>query len=177
MFLLSQFLAFLSFLSGAFAFQLKERKTVLMFWAGSAFLNSLHFLCLERYTSSVITLIIAARFLLAGRSSEMWKFYFFMAAQLLAGYLTFSGPLSYYPVAASVVGTISVFLLSNANMRIGLAVCSLIWIAHNYQAGTPVGMLSEVIFLVSNAIGFLRLSNRWRAIQSKQNRSPEAPPP
>jgi Bacterial inner membrane protein len=113
----------------------------------------------------VITAITGSRFLLAGRSSAKWKFYFFMTAQLLAGYLTYSGMLSLYPLAASIIGTVAVFFFSNANMRIAMGACSVIWIVHNYLAGSPVAVVTEVVFLGSNIVGFIRLRNRWIAIR------------
>jgi len=140
-------------------------------WAASAFINSLHFLFLGTASPAVITAITGARFLLAGRDGGSWRFYFFIAAQLSAGYLTFSSPLSLLPLFASLIGTVAVFFFSNANMRISMGICSLIWIAHNYLAGSPVAVVTEIIFLGSNFVGFQRMKKRWRAIEGASQKS------
>ncbi len=164
-FLFSQLLALAAFLLGGLSFQLKERRLVLLCWSASALANSAHFICLGLTTPAVITAITGSRFLLASRSSSRAMYYFFIIASLAAGYLTYERPLNLIPTASSLIGTTAVFFASNVWMRILLGICSILWLAHNWIAGSPVAVAMEAVFLTSNLVGFLRLRKRLLAIR------------
>jgi hypothetical protein len=165
-FLLSQLLAGLSFAFGAYAYQLSDRKNVLLCWSACALTNSLHFALLGQTTPCLITAITGSRFLLAQRNRSLWIFFFFICASFSAGFLTYKEPINLIPIGTSFVGTVAVFFGSNATLRLGLGFCSMLWLYHNVVVGSPVAAVMEGVFLVSNVVGYLRLRKRWLRIQA-----------
>ncbi len=165
-FFLSQLLAGLAFSFGAMAFQLSERRSVLLCWSASALSSSLHFALLGQITPCLITAITGSRFLLAQRNSGKALYLFFMSASLAAGFLTYKQPLNLIPIVTSIIGTTAVFFASNAQLRITMGTCSVFWLYHNVVIGSPVAAIMECVFLVSNLVGYLRLRKRWMRIST-----------
>lgn len=165
-FLISQVFAALAFLCGTYSYQLSDRKKVLLCWSLCALLNSLHFVILGALTPCVITLITGSRFFLAQRTNSVGIFLFFIFASLSAGYLTYEKPINLIPIGTSLIGTTAVFYGSNAMLRLGLGICSTMWLYHNIVVGSPMASLMEGVFLLSNLIGYIRLRKRWLRISN-----------
>jgi hypothetical protein len=80
----------------------------------------------------------------------MWIF----MALAVAGFLaTYTRPLGFIALAATLLGTWASFQPRALTVRIAFAVCATLWGVHNALAGSPVGALMEVAFLASNAYG------------------------
>jgi hypothetical protein len=156
LFVISQMLAGAAFVLGMAAFQFKPRKHILWCWFASAFFNALHFLVLGRTGAGVLVLITSVRFLTASFTTDKRLMYFFLAALLAGFFITFKGPLGFLALAATLTGTWGAFQADDRRIRMVMVLCSLTWIVHNTLAGSPVAVMMETAFLLSNLVGWRR---------------------
>ncbi len=156
LFLGSQLLAAIAFGCGIFAFWQQQRSAMLKFWFISAVLNASHFGLLGQYEAALFVGLTAIRFLVAAIQPRRYWMLLFMAAATAILLLTYSAPLNLLPYAAAMLGTFGSFQTRVGLVRLCMAVGASIWILHNILVGSPVAVLMELAFLVSNLVGFLR---------------------
>lgn len=138
------------------AFQFKSRRSILWCWFASSFFNALHFIVLGQATAGVLNLITTIRFLVAAHTTNKKFMYFFMALLLLGFVFTFKSPLNLLPLLATMAGTYGAFQSDDRRIRVVMVTCALTWIVHNTLAGSPVAVLMETSFLLSNLVGWWR---------------------
>jgi hypothetical protein len=159
-FLLSQILAGLAFAFGMASFQFRPRKLVLISIFFCAIFNASHFWVLERYGAGTLIFVNALRFLVAAFwPSQRWM-WFFMGLSLVSFALTWVDWVSLLGLAATLIGTVGTFKHTDREVRVYLMWVSGFWVLHNLMVGTPVAMLMEACFLVSNYIGWRRFYGR-----------------
>lgn len=160
-FLISQILAALAFLFGMASFQFKPRKVVLLCIFFCAVFNASHFLVLERYGAGTLIFVNSLRFLVAAFfPSQRWM-WFFLGLSVVSFAFTWTDVISLLGLAATLIGTVGTFKHTDREIRIYLMWVSAFWVVHNLLVGSPVAMLMEACFLVSNYIG-------WRRFYSKR---------
>ena len=152
----SQMLAALAFGSGIFAFWQQQRSIMLKFWFISAVLNACHFGLLGQYEAALFVSLTAIRFLVAALHPRQYWMLLFMAGATLILLMTYSSPLNLLPYAAAMLGTFGSFQTRVGRVRLCMALGASFWILHNILVGSPVAVLMEVAFLLSNLMGFLR---------------------
>lgn len=152
-FLLSQCLAALAFAAGIAAYQGRTRSSILVRWAVAAAFNTAHFVLLGVPGVATITFITCLRFLAASRTSDRRMMWIFMALAVAGFLATYTRPLGFVALAATLLGTWASFQPRASTVRVAFALCATLWGIHNALAGSPVGALMEVAFLASNAYG------------------------
>lgn len=159
-FLISQLLVMLAFGFGMASFQFKARKTVLLCIFFCAVFNASHFLVLQRYGVSTLIFITSLRFLVAAFwPSQRWMWVFIVLA-MISFFFTYEDTESLLGLAATLLGTVGSFRQSDRQIRLYMMCVSIIWITHNILVGTPVAVLMEASFLLSNYIGIRRFYSR-----------------
>lgn len=156
LFIGSQILAAIAFGSGIFAFWQQQRIAMLKFWFISALLNASHFSLLGQYEAALFVGLTATRFLVAAWQPRQHWMLLFMAVATVILLATYSSPLNLLPYAAAMLGTFGSFQSRVGLVRLCMAVGASIWILHNILVGSPVAVLMELAFLLSNLVGFLR---------------------
>ena len=155
-FLISQLLAALAFLFGMASFQFKPRKAVLLSIFFCAIFNATHFLVLERYSVATLIFINSVRFLVAAYwPSQRWM-WVFMALASGSFFFTYENAVSLLGLTAALIGTVGSFKHTDREIRVYLMWVSSFWVVHNLLVGSPVAMLMEACFLLSNYIGWRR---------------------
>lgn len=156
LFVFSQILAALAFLFGMASFQFKPRKTVLICIFFCAIFNASHFLVLERYAAGTLIFINALRFLVAAFfPSQRWM-WVFIGLSFVSFVFTWQDWVSLLGLAATLIGTVGTFKHTDREVRIYLMWVSAFWVLHNLLVGSPVAMLMEGCFLLSNYWGLRR---------------------
>jgi hypothetical protein len=100
-------------------------------------------LSVARYTSSIFTT----------SRRVMWVFLIVIFAITV---VSFEGLLSVLGCVATIFTTVAAFRKDDQRLRQLMLIGTLIWILHNYLAGSPGAVLMETIFIVSNIIGYYR---------------------
>lgn len=140
----------------AFASRRDDRLFLLLIFANVAF--AAQFALFESWVAAGISALIVLRIALVRRFPRNLRL---MTAMLLAtlavAALTWSGPQDIPALAAGLLGTWGMFMLSGIPMRLTLAVAALCWVISNLLAGSIGGTLAESLIFVTNVITVMRL--------------------
>ncbi|MDN3517284.1 YgjV family protein [Aquisalimonas lutea] len=146
----------------AFASKRDERLLALLISANVAF--ALHFALFGSWVAAGLTSLIVVRILLVQRlKGSVPTMLAFLAASGGVAYLTWQGPLDVFPLTASVLGTVGMFLLRGIAMRILLAGAALAWTLNNLLIGSIGGTIAEALVLATNLVTIARMAWERRA--------------
>ena len=155
-FVLSQILAALTLDTGMTAFQFKQRKHILLGWCVAASLASAHFFVLGRNEAGMLIAVTALRFLVSSFTIDKRLMYLFLVLSVAGFALTYSSPVSFLALTATLIGTYGSFHGSEKAVRYTMMVTEVLWATHNLIVWSPVAVIMEVLFFSSNLIGLLR---------------------
>lgn len=156
-FLLSQVLAAVAFAAGSVSFQCKKRRNVMFWLCASALSNASHFFALGRVGAGTLYVVMGIRVFAAAFTTYRPLMYVFFGL-ILAGYsLSYERPLDILALFAAMLATYGNFQASDRKVRLYYMACAVTWMIHNFISGSPVAVLMEITFLVSNLIGYLRI--------------------
>ena len=155
-FFASQILAWIAIIADVFSFQFKQRKKLIVFFMIAASCIALHYLLLERYAATAVVSLGIVRFFVAYHSTwKYWKYIFIGWFALL----TVMFLKDYYDVLiflAMSLSTIASFRKDDKSLRLFMMIGTSTTILYNFLVFSPVGILLESIFLLSNIIGYYR---------------------
>ena len=155
-FLISQILAALAFVFGVVSFQFKTRQAVLRCIFFCAVFNACHFLVLERHGVATLIFITSLRVLVAAFwPSRRWMLVFIVLAFVSFAF-TYEDAVSLLGLAATLLGTVGIFKENDREIRLYMMSVSAFWIIHNFLVGSPVAVLMEASFLLSNFLAWKR---------------------
>ena len=155
-FALSQILAALTLITGMTAFQFRQRKHILLGWCVAASLAAVHFFVLGRVEAGMLVAVTALRFLVSSFTTDARLMYLFLIMSVAAFALTYSSPVSYLALTATLIGTYGSFHGSEKAVRYTMMVTEVLWATHNLIVWSPVAVIMEVLFFSSNLVGLLR---------------------
>ena len=155
-FLLSQIIASIAFACGVISFQCKQRRTILLWMCGSALTNAGHFFVLERFGAGTLYTIMAVRVFTAAFSTDRRLLYVFLVLILIGFSASYERPIDIMPMFGASLATYGNFQQSVRQVRLIYMACAALWMVHNTLAGSPVAVLMETTFLMSNIIGYWR---------------------
>ena len=155
-FVISQILVGLALCTDILSFQFKERKQIVSCLLVSCLLISSHFMILGHWTAASLGVIAALRFTTSIFSTSKYFMYIFVAATWIVSIVTFQGLLSIIGCAAGTVGTMGSFCKEDKKLRQLMFGATLLWITHNYLAGSPGAVILEIFFAGSNIFGYYR---------------------
>jgi len=155
-FVLSQILIGIAICSDILSFQFKERKKIVACLIVSAIFISGHFMLLEHWTAAFLGLLAAARFTTCLFTSSKRMMGCFIFITFVISTFSFEGLLTVLGCAATVFTTVASFSKKDKLLRQLMLVGTMIWITHNYLAGSPGAVLMEALFISSNLVGYFR---------------------
>jgi len=141
---------------GLAAFQFRARPAILRSWSISAALNGAHFLLLDVPGAATLAFVTSLRFLVASFTGDRRVMAVFMALTAAGFLATFTRPVGFLALVATLLGTWASFQPGDRTVRATLAICASLWVVHNAVVGSPVATLMELAFLASNAVGWRR---------------------
>lgn len=140
----------------AFASKRDDKLFVLLIFANIAF--AAQFALFESWVAAGISALIVLRIALVRRfPRNLLLMTAMLLATLAVAALTWSGPQDIPALAAGLLGTWGMFMLTGIAMRLTLAVAALCWVISNLLAGSIGGTLAESMIFVTNVITVLRL--------------------
>ena len=155
-FFASQVLAGIAMIADIFSFQFKERKKIILFFIIAASCVALHYLLLERYVWAVVVWLGIIRFFIAYKSTwKYWK-YIFIALFSLTTYILFKDWFDLIVLLGMTFITIGVFQKDDKLLRLFMMTGTSCVILYNFLIFSPVWVLLESIFLMSNIIWYYR---------------------
>ncbi len=145
-------------------FQLKSRKTILLFAMIASMCWVLYFGLQGDFTSSLSCLIVAVEALaFSMRNKYKWLrsifwLFFFVALQIVMCVFTYQAWYNVLPVIAGVFGTIAYYVMDEDKYRIFIFIYVLFWLANSIVNFYFISLLSDSMSTVSSAIAIVRFN-------------------
>ncbi|MCW8331558.1 YgjV family protein [Photobacterium sp. SDRW27] len=155
-YLLAQFLGFISFAIGLYAFYQKQDTKLKLWMAVLCLVNAIHFLLLHSFSSAFCVAVSMVRNLITIKVRSRWVMMVFMLFSV-AGFFSIQRPSEALGVTGICVGTYSLFMLDGIKLRLGLLTGSLLWLGNNIALGSIGGSLLEACGASMNAVTLYRL--------------------
>lgn len=155
-FWLSQLFVIFGLSCDLLSFQFKERWKILLMLLFASIFWGIHFYLLGVMTASVIAFFSSIRFLVQIYSTDKRFLYFFLAVNIIILGILYA---HWYDVLAFIGSSFFVvggFQKSDKRLRWLLMLGNSFWIVHNVVIFTPVGIVAESLFLLSNIVGYWR---------------------
>ncbi|NMR24869.1 YgjV family protein [Pseudoalteromonas sp. NEC-BIFX-2020_015] len=156
MFILSQCLVAVATLLDLASFQFKSRKFILLCLFSSVLLTATHFFLLNKMSAALLMLIAATRYFYCIFNRSQWAMLGFMLLSCVAVALSWQDWLSGLALIATLIQTFASFRQRDVLLRLFMVLGTAFWISHNILVGSPVAVLMECLFLMSNLIGLFR---------------------
>ncbi|MEM7390343.1 MAG: YgjV family protein, partial [Pseudomonadota bacterium] len=136
--------------------QFKQRQAILACLFSSVLLTSVHFMLLDNFSAASLMLIAALRYGYCIFARKTWVMIAFMLLSISAVLFTWQSWVSFIALSATLLQTYASFQGKDFTLRILMIVGTIGWIAHNALVFSPLAVLMETVFLVSNLVGLWR---------------------
>jgi hypothetical protein len=111
---------------------------------------------LGHWTAALLGLISVTRYLSGMFTTSNRIMWLFLIIIWVTAISSFEGLLSILGGVGTSFTTIAAFRNNDKRLRQLMFIGTMIWIIHNYLAGSPGAVLMETIFMVSNLVGYFR---------------------
>jgi hypothetical protein len=155
-FLFSQIFAGIAIIWDIFSFQFKKREAIITCFLISATCIALHYAFLDRYSAAVIIGIGIIRFFISLFSTNKYWIPIFILLYSIATYILFKDWYDLLILTSLSLSTIASFQKNDKILRYFMFWGTLITIIYNFVIFSPVWVLLESIFLVSNIVWYYR---------------------
>lgn len=155
-FILSQIVIWIAMIFDFLSFQVKKREHTIFILIISAILVSLHYYLLNKTTASAIVLFSVIRFIVSYFSTNKKILLFFIFSNFIILYFTFKEYTDFIIFVWLIIFIIGNFQENNKKMRFIMMLWTTIALLYNLIIFSPMGVISEFSFLISNIIGYYR---------------------
>lgn len=155
-FLLSQILVGFTIVFDLMSFQFKSQRSIVICLFLAASLNATHFILLEQWTAAGLISLGAIRYLTSIFTTAKVMIAIFSIGSLIVTFFTFVGLISLLACIGSLLKTAATFFENDKHLRQLMIIGTVCWIVHNLFAGSPAAVAMEVLFVLSNLIGYYR---------------------
>ncbi|SHH23677.1 YgjV family protein [Ferrimonas marina] len=162
-FLLSQVLVSIAIVFDLLSFQLKDRRKIVGCLCMAGVLISSHFALLEQWTAAGLMAIATVRYFISIFSTKGILKWGFVCTSIGLSLVTYSGIASVLSCFGSCLQTIGAFQANDRRLREFMQVGTSFWLVHNYIVGSPTAVVMELLFILSNLIGYFRYYVKSRA--------------
>jgi hypothetical protein len=155
-FIISQVAYFFAMGFDFLSLQYKKREHTFLCLIAAASLISFHYFLLGKIPVAVIMLISVMRFITSYLTTNKKYIYVFIILNTISLFFTYKEPYDLIIYTGITIFIISNFQENNKLMRQMMMVGSLFIISYNIVINTPMGIIAECSFLLSNFIGYYR---------------------
>ena len=111
---------------------------------------------LENFSAASLMLIAALRYGYCIFARKSWVMIAFMLLSIGAVVFTWQSWVSFIALSATLLQTYASFQGKDFTLRILMIVGTIGWIAHNILVFSPLAVVMETVFLISNLVGLWR---------------------
>ena len=155
-FIFSQIFVFFAILSDILSFQYKQRKKVLFFIALSSLLIGIHYFLLGEINAGILLMFSFLSSVISIFTSNKKYLYIFFILYLIPITLNYSTPTDLLIFVGIYLGLISKFQSKDEHLRIIMMIASLFVISFDIIIFSPLAIILDSIFLISNIVGYYR---------------------
>jgi uncharacterized membrane protein YjjP (DUF1212 family) len=166
----AQCVGYVAFFLGVGSFMQTDDRRFKLFMAAECFAYIVHFSLLGNPTAVASSTMSLLRSVIALRTRNPWVAAVIIAVIAMLGAALAKRPHDWLPLAASVLGTYSLFRLQGIRMRMLMLCGTGLWIANNALAGSIGGTALEIVIAIVNTGTIVRMvrEERVQAAQLRQ---------
>lgn len=138
------------------SFQFKAREKLLICFLASSGLISIHFFLLGQSVGGALYLLTFLRFLTAFLSKSWLWLYAFLVASVGAVAITYQSMFAILALCGALASTYGAFQKDDRRIRVFMFIGTVSWLAFNLFIFSPVAVLRQSLFALSNVVGFWR---------------------
>ena len=153
---ISQVLVTIAIIFDLLSFQFKERQHVVACLSFAGCLISTHFYLLDMITAAFIMGIATVRYMTSYFTSHPYARTLFLSLNIMTLIFTYHSLVSVISFIGSSIQTIGAFSRDDREMRLIMMVGTLVWLVHNVAINSPMAVVMEIVFLVSNLAAYYR---------------------
>ncbi|MDQ7989305.1 MAG: YgjV family protein [Candidatus Dactylopiibacterium sp.] len=158
----AQLCGYAAFVLGVGSFLQKNDHRFKLFMTGECVAYVLHFWLLGNPTAMASSLVSTTRSVLSIYTRSVWVAVVVVAVNLGLGIGLVEHWWNWFPLIASCVGTLALFLLSGIRMRVAMLLGTMLWIANNLISGSIGGSALEIVILLVNSHTIWRMRRSAR---------------
>jgi len=147
----AQLFGYLAFILGVSSFLQKNDRHFKLYMFAECIAYILHFSLLGNPTAVASSAISAARSALSLYTRSAWVAGAVVLTNLALGLSLVEHWWNWFPLLASCIGTLALFLLTGVRMRIVMLFGTFLWIANNIISGSIGGTALECVILAVNS--------------------------
>ncbi len=155
-FILSQVSKLISFILVIVAFQIKRGNLFRILFVISTLFSEIHFILLGAISAASIVFINGLRWFVSIYTKNKIVIPVFIILILFVGYYNYESWVSLLTIFAGILGVFAVFNDNQIITRKILFIIAILWIIYNSIIFTPMGIIAEFFFLISNIVGYFR---------------------
>ena len=161
-FLIGQIFGFAAMAVGIIMYQFKQHRAIMLLMMLNAGLWCLHFVCLGKYTAVFMNLLNVVRSILYSFRGRKWADSRLIPAvvclsSLTVSALTWEGPLSLLPAAATVSATLGNWQTDTRKLKLLTIPVCVCWFVYNLFGRSYAGMANETFVLASVFVSLYRI--------------------
>ena len=162
-FIIAQIIGFCAMATAITSFQLRKRKSILIFQLICTALWTLHFLVLGNLTGCVLNGVQTVRCVVYYfKETQKWAqnklwLYLFLAAGVVVGVLTWENAWSLLPIVGMLISTVSLWMNNPKHIRLLNLPVSAVWLVYDIVCKSYAGVCNEIFLLVSVTMALFRL--------------------
>ncbi len=155
-FLLSQVLVTVAILFDVLSFQYKARKNTYFCLIISASLVCAHYFLLDNVAAGTLVALTAVRFIVCYYTTDKRFLMLFLILNVIATFYTYQSAYDLIIFIGNIIFMIGNFQNNNKLMRVLMMIGTSLYLSYNIIIASPMAVVLEGLFLVSNFIGYYR---------------------
>jgi predicted membrane protein len=146
----AQLFGYVAFVLGVSSFLQKNDRHFKLYMTGECIAYVIHFWLLGNVTSMASACVSATRSALSIKTRSVWIAAIVVVVNIALGIRLVQHWWNWFPLIASCVGTLALFLLHGIRMRVVMLFGTLLWVINNLIAGSIGGTALEIVILAVN---------------------------
>ncbi|MDO6388011.1 MULTISPECIES: YgjV family protein [Uliginosibacterium] len=164
----AQLVGYVAFILGVASFLQKSDRHFKLYMFGECIAYVIHFWLLGNPTAMASSSISAIRSALSLYTRSIWVAITVVIVNLALGITLVQHWWNWFPLIASCVGTLALFLLHGVRMRVVMLLGTLLWVANNIISGSIGGTALEIVILAVNSHTIWRMRRDARLAQASE---------
>jgi hypothetical protein len=157
-----QLFGYAAFILGVGSFLQKNDRHFKLYMFGECTAYIVHFWLLGNPTAMASTTISAIRSALSLYTRSVWVAAIVVIVNLALGFSLVEHWWNWFPLMASCIGPLALFLLHGIRMRVAMLLGTVLWVANNLIAGSIGGSALELVILLVNGHTIWRMHREAR---------------
>ncbi len=153
----AQCVGYAAFVLGVSAFLQKSDRRLRTLNASESLAYAVHFTLLGNPSAAACSLLSSARSFLSLKTRSPLLAAFFIAMNVILGFVLAKCGAGWIPVIGSCFATVAIFFMHGVRMRMMLLVSTLMWLANNILSGSIGGTLLEFTIAAVNTVTIARM--------------------